>query len=88
MVVLAILGVMAGVVGLAARTLDDTDPASRRAAQITEARRRALETRRPVVIQVAEGDSAGRMVALPDGSVRADTLLHLDVLTGRPREAR
>jgi hypothetical protein len=85
MVVLAILGVMAGVVGLAARSLDDTDPAAERAALIADARRRALETRRPVVLEVA-GDSAHRrMVAFPDGSVRADTALGLDVLTGRPR---
>lgn len=88
LVVLAILGVMAGIVGLAAGTLDDTDPATVRAARIAEARRQALTTRRPVVIRLADGDSAGGMVALPDGSVRADTSLHLDVLTGRPREAR
>jgi prepilin-type N-terminal cleavage/methylation domain-containing protein len=82
MVVLVILGVMAGVVGLAARSLDETDPASERAAQIADARRRALHTRRPVTLQL---DSARRMVALPDGSVRADSALGLDALTGRPR---
>jgi len=85
MVVLAILGVMMGVVGLATRSLGETDPEAERAARIAEARRRALETRRPVVLQVAEGDSAWRMVALPDGSVRADSALGLDELTGRPR---
>lgn len=88
LVVLAILGTMAAVAGLAARSLDDTDPAARRAARIAQARTRALETRRPVVIQAAEGDSAGRMLALPDGSVRADTVLRLDPLTGRPRALR
>jgi prepilin-type N-terminal cleavage/methylation domain-containing protein len=82
MVVLVILGVMASVVGLAARSLDDTDPAAERAARIADARRRALHTRRPVVLQL---DSARRMVAFPDGSVRADTALGLDELTGRPR---
>jgi len=82
MVVLAILGVMAGLAGLAARSLEETDPAAERAARIAEARRRALETRRPVTLQL---DSARRMVAFPDGSVRADTALGLDELTGRPR---
>jgi prepilin-type N-terminal cleavage/methylation domain-containing protein len=85
MVVLAILGVMAGVVGLAARSLDDTDPASQRAARIADARRRALETRRPVRLELSSGDTVRRMIALPDGSVRADSALDLEPLTGRPR---
>jgi prepilin-type N-terminal cleavage/methylation domain-containing protein len=84
MVVLAILGVMAGVVGLAIRPVE-TDAASERAARIADARRRALETRRPVLLLVEQGDSTLRMVALPDGSVRADSALGLDALTGRPR---
>ncbi|MBW3571955.1 MAG: prepilin-type N-terminal cleavage/methylation domain-containing protein [Gemmatimonadetes bacterium] len=87
MVVLAVLGVMAGVAGLAARSLERTDPASERAAAIAGARRRALETRRPVTLTVQLGDSTGRLVALPDGSVRADSALGLDVLTGRPNAA-
>lgn len=84
MVVLAILGVMAGVVGLAVR-MPEADPAAERAARIADARRRALETRRPVLLLVEQGDSTWRMVALPDGSVRADTALGLETLTGRPR---
>jgi prepilin-type N-terminal cleavage/methylation domain-containing protein len=88
MVVLAILGVMAGVAGLAARSVDTTDPASARASLIADARRRALETRRPVAISVDVDGSARRVLALPDGSVRADSALGLDALTGRPRAAR
>jgi hypothetical protein len=88
MVVLAILGVMAGVAGLAARSLERTDPASERAAAVADARRRALETRRPVTLVVQAGDSVRRMIAYPDGSVRGDSALGLDVLTGRPREVR
>ena len=85
MVVLVILGVMAGVAGLAARSLERTDPATERAGMIADARRRALQTRRPVTLLVPMGDSVGRMVAYPDGSVRGDSALGLDVLTGRPR---
>jgi len=85
MVVLAILGVMAGVAGLAARSLERTDPASERAAAVADARRRALETRRSVTLVVQAGDSVRRMIAYPDGSVRGDSALGLDVLTGRPR---
>jgi hypothetical protein len=88
MVVLAILGVMAGVVGLAARSLEVTDAASERAALVADARRRALQTRRPVTLVVQAGDTLRRMTAFPDGSVRGDSALGLDVLTGRPREVR
>ena len=88
LVVLAILGVMAGVVGLAARRLDDTDPAAARSAAIADARRRALETRRPVTVEFRDGDTVRWMTARPDGSVRGDTALGLDPLTGRPRAAR
>jgi hypothetical protein len=85
MVVLTILGVMAGVAGLAARALQDIDPAAERAALIADARRRALQTRRPVRLQVGSGDSVRVVLALPDGSVRADSALGLDPLTGRAR---
>jgi prepilin-type N-terminal cleavage/methylation domain-containing protein len=85
MVVLVILGMMAGVAGLAARSLERTDASSERAAAIADARSRALRTRRPVTLTVQAGDSVRRMVALPDGSVRGDSALGLDVLTGRPR---
>ena len=88
MVVLVILGVMAGVAGLAARSLERTDPETERASAIADARRRALETRRPVALPVQDGDSVRRLIAFPDGSVRADSALGVDVLTGRPRAAR
>jgi hypothetical protein len=85
MVVLVVLGIMAGVTGLAVRSLDVDDPAGRRAAAIADARRRALDTRRPVPLTLAAGDTVLRLLALPDGSVRGDTALGLDPLTGRPR---
>lgn len=88
MVVLAILGVMAGVAGLAAPSLERMDPAAERAAAIADGRRRALQTRRPVTLQVQVGDRVARLTALPDGSVRGDSALGLDVLTGRSRAGR
>jgi prepilin-type N-terminal cleavage/methylation domain-containing protein len=87
-VVLAILGVFAGVAGLAARSLARTDTASERASAIADARRRALEMRRPVTLTVQLGNGTARLLALPDGSVRADTGLGLDPLTGRPHARR
>lgn len=89
MVVLVILGIMAGVAGLAVRSLERTDPAVERAAAIADARRQALRTRRPVTLSVRMGgDSVGRLVAFPDGSMRGDSALGLDVLTGRARAPR
>jgi prepilin-type N-terminal cleavage/methylation domain-containing protein len=88
MVVLVVLGIMAGVTGLAIRSLDDTDPATERASAIADARRRALGTRRPVELVLVSGDSVLRLLALPDGSVRGDTALGLNPLTGRPNVRR
>ncbi|HEU0012457.1 MAG TPA: prepilin-type N-terminal cleavage/methylation domain-containing protein [Longimicrobium sp.] len=88
LVVLAVLGVMAGVAGLAARSLDDTTPAAERAAMIARARSAALRGRRPVSLTIGAGDSARVMTVLPDGTVRADSALGLDLLTGRPRAVR
>lgn len=84
-VVLAILGVMAGIVGLVAPASKRPDASAERAASVAEARRRALYTRRPVRLQVRVGDSVRQVLALPDGSVRGDSALGLEALTGRPR---
>jgi prepilin-type N-terminal cleavage/methylation domain-containing protein len=88
MVVLAVLGVMAGVAGLAARSLERTDPEAERDALVAAARREALRTRRPVELVLPGAEGPLRLTALPDGSVRADAGLGLDPLTGRPRAAR
>lgn len=85
-VVLAVLGITAGVAGVALRAADDPDPASLRAAQVAAARRAALEGRRAVPFALTEGGPAG--VAFPDGRVLlADSALDVDPLTGRPRAA-
>ncbi|HEX8361680.1 MAG TPA: type II secretion system protein [Longimicrobium sp.] len=86
-VALAVLGITAGVAGVALRATDDPDPAAVRAAQVSAARRSALEARRAVPFILADGGPAG--VALPDGRVLlADSALDVDPLTGRPRAAR
>lgn len=88
MTVLAILGVMAAVAGLAAGSLDRTDPEADREAAVAAARREALSTRRPVELVLPPAEGGLRMTAFPDGTVRADTALGLELLTGRPRAAR
>lgn len=88
LVVLVILGILAGVVGVAAGSLGDGEPEPGPGARIAAARAQALRTRRPVALSVMMNDTARLLLALPDGSVRADSALGLDPLTGRPRAAR
>jgi hypothetical protein len=82
-VALAVLGVAAGVAGVALRAPAAPDPAAEWAAHVAAARRAALEGRRAVAFTLP-GGAEGR--ALPDGRVLlADSALRVDPLTGRPR---
>jgi prepilin-type N-terminal cleavage/methylation domain-containing protein len=83
-VVLAILAIVAGVVGLSFRGAGEKEKDTPRA-RIAAARRQALERRRAVTVFVAVGDTLREMTAFPDGRVVGDTLLGIDALTGRPR---
>jgi prepilin-type N-terminal cleavage/methylation domain-containing protein len=82
MVALAVLGISAAVVTLAlprASAQVDT-PASR----IANARREAVERGRPVTISVTVDDTLRDVTMQPDGSVIAETPLHVDRFAGRP----
>ena len=82
-VALAVLGILAGVAGIALRAPAEPDPAAVRASRVAAARRTALETRRPVPLFLG---GAAEGVAYPDGRVLlADSALDVDPLTGRPR---
>ena len=80
MVVLVLLGLMAGVVGLAWRP----NPASKDNGRdaIARARVQALESGTTVRLQVTLEGQRVTVAALPDGSVIAPAGLHLDPLTG------
>jgi prepilin-type N-terminal cleavage/methylation domain-containing protein len=83
-VVLAILGVMAGVTGLAFQPVASRGPApvSDNAARIRAARRVALSSGRAVTISLLRDGRPVFATALPDGSVIADHALRVDRLTG------
>lgn len=91
-IVLAILGVIASVVGLAIRAAPPVEPDSLDEAQriIASARRRALDDGRSVVVAVRlrrRGEQAATVrhaLALPDGSVLADSTLGIARLSGGP----
>ena len=80
MVVLVLLGVMAGVVGLAWRP----DPANRARHRdaIADARHQALETGTAVRLEITVDGHTDTIAALPDGRLIAPAALHLDPLTG------
>lgn len=85
-VALAVLGILAGVAGIALRAPAQPDPSAVRASRVAAARRAALETRRPVPLLLESQTGAVEGVAYPDGRVLlADSALDVDPLTGRPR---
>lgn len=88
LVVLVILGVMAGVVGAALRLGTQDEPPPDAASSISAARATALRTGRMVAVTIHVDGYAYAVAAWPDGSVHADSALRADVLTGRVLDAR
>ena len=86
-VVLAILGVIAGVTTLAFRRADTGPSVPLWVGAIAQARRVALDSARAMSLTVRVGDSVYAATALPDGSMVADTGLGFDRLTGEVRRA-
>jgi prepilin-type N-terminal cleavage/methylation domain-containing protein len=86
MVAMAILAIMAAVVGVAIHgsNRDVADTAVDRAAV---ARQRAIASGEPVVFTLTSGEASRRATALPDGSVVGASLAHIDRMTGRPSNA-
>ena len=85
MVTLALLSIVSAVAALALR---DAAPLPREDAwsAVMHARGRALREGRAVTIRVR---TSGRLVAataLPDGTIVADSVLHVDALTGQRRD--
>ena len=81
-VVLTIIGVMAGVAGLAARRAAPVRETDARLAAVLAARRLAIDSARPVTVEIGGDTVPRRVTANPDGSVVADAQLGIDRLTG------
>lgn len=82
LVVLVLLGLVAGVVGLTihtAKPITVTDPIL---AAIAAARDSAIRTGRSVTIVLDVQDAQHEVTASPDGRVAADTALAIDPLNG------
>jgi prepilin-type N-terminal cleavage/methylation domain-containing protein len=81
LVVLAILGVMAGVVGLAVPPIRRA-PEGGAAARVARARQTAVASGRAVTVSVSMDGRPRTATAFPDGSVVADSGLDVDRLSG------
>jgi prepilin-type N-terminal cleavage/methylation domain-containing protein len=85
LVVLAILGVMAGITGLAFRTPHQTPTETERASErIAAARHEAIVTGHDVTTEVMLDEQPHAVTAHADGRVVADALPALDPLSGHP----
>lgn len=84
MVVLLVLGIMAGVVGLSIRNRPPTPAVSTIDAQLTELRTRAVTSGRPATILLVTDSIVGQATAYPDGRVLS-TVGNVERVTGRPR---
>ena len=87
LVVLVLLGLVAGVVGLTmhtARPPAQTDPV---VAAVQAARDSAIRIGRSVTITLEVNGAERDATAGPDGQVRSDSALDIDPLTGEPNAA-
>jgi prepilin-type N-terminal cleavage/methylation domain-containing protein len=84
LVVLAILGIAAGVTGLSFGRGEATPAADSVEARIAEARREAVRSGKSVTVNVSRGgDDVLAATAHPDGRVVADSVLAIDRFSGR-----
>lgn len=82
LIVLVLLGLMAGVVGLTIQTVPrpaTTDPVL---AAVNAARDSAIRTGHAVTVTLHVGGVERDATAEPDGHILADSALHIDPLTG------
>lgn len=86
LVAIVIVGLLAGVVGLAARRAPEPSEAERLATAVANARRTSLRDGRPATIEIRLGGARHAVTALPDGGVIADKVvrerLGIDRVTG------
>lgn len=87
LVVLCILGVIAGVTVMAARRFERPAPDDPRTI-VSESLRSAVDTPRTIVVRVVHNGRPLSATIRPDGSVVGDSALETDRFTGRPLHAR
>ena len=83
LVVLAILGLIAGITGLGFPTRPQRGLIEPSLARLGEARRAAIQSGRPITVTLLRDGGAVVATAHPDGSVLADSSLGVDRLSGK-----
>ena len=87
LIVLCVLGVVAGVTALAIRRIDrpsSDDPAT----ILAESLRAAVDTPRTILVRIPNDGKPLWATIRPDGSIVGDSALEMDRFTGRPSHAR
>jgi len=87
LVVLVLLGLMAGVVGLTIHTAPHTAPDDPVLAVVGAARNAAIRTAHAVTVTLRVDGGEHEATAEPDGEVLADSALQIDPLTGERHAA-
>lgn len=87
-VALAVLGAITTVVTVAIHRADPIPRQDPSLARAHAARTEAIATGRPQTFVIVSAKHVIHGTAFPDGSVVADDVLHIDLLTGVPRAAR
>ena len=86
LVVLSLLAIMAGVSGVALRHREQTSKDMPRTL-LHDARAEAIRTGRAVTRVFADSSGVHAFTAFPDGSVVADSVMHVDYVDGGPSNA-
>lgn len=81
--VLALLGLLLAISGLAAGFADPTGDPDELAHAVVRARQAALSSRRPISLEILTPDGPAVLTAFPDGRVLAERPFSIDPLTGR-----
>ncbi len=82
LVVLVLMGLVAGVVGLTIHTAKPLPPTDPIMSAVATARDSAIRSGQRVTVSLRLGDAQREVTASPDGRVAADSSLGIDPLTG------
>ena len=87
MVVLVILGVMAGVTGIAFLTRAPVPEVNASLALVARVREKAVQSGQSATVMLAIHGAAYLATAFPDGRVVTNAPIEIDQLSGRPSDA-
>jgi prepilin-type N-terminal cleavage/methylation domain-containing protein len=86
-VTIAIIAIIAGVVGLAVARTPSAPPDKQLAAAIRRLRTAAVRSGRPVAIDLSYRAARYTVTALPDGRILADSIFGIDPFSGQVEDA-